>query len=172
MVEVNKPRVGAGIGVFVLKDNKVLLGKRHEDPVKASSALHGEGTWTMPGGKLDFQESFEEGAKRELFEETSIKLPTLFMIETTDNTQIEVSIQKQQYASGVQPMVYFSIPITSFENGKELYGKPSTNEDNLIYVFDAKNINTLFDLLKIFAMCSRRHNFDIQEILKILLKQL
>ena len=106
------------------------------------------------------------------FEETSIKLPTLFMIETTDNTQIEVSIQKQQYASGVQPMVYFSIPITSFENGKDLYGKPSTNEDNLIYVFDAKNINTLFDLLKIFAMCSRRHNFDIQEILKILLKQL
>lgn len=34
------------------------------------------------------------------FEETSIKLPTLFMIETLDNTQIEVSIQKQQYASG------------------------------------------------------------------------
>ena len=77
------------------------------------------------------------------FEETSIKLPTLFMIETTDNTQIEVSIQKQQYASGVQPMVYFSIPITSFENGKDLYGKPSTNEDSLIYVFHEKNINTL-----------------------------
>lgn len=105
------------------------------------------------------------------FEETSIKLPTLFMIETTDNTQIEISIQKQQYASGVQPMVYFCIPITSFENGKDLFGKPSTNEDNLIYVFDKRNVNILFDLLKIFAMCSRRHNFDIKEILKILLKQ-
>ena len=45
------------------------------------------------------------------FEETSIKLPTLFMIETLDETQIEVSIQKQQYASGVQPMVYFCIPL-------------------------------------------------------------
>jgi len=28
------------------------------------------------------------------FEETSIKLPTLFMVETPDNTQIEISIQK------------------------------------------------------------------------------
>lgn len=106
------------------------------------------------------------------FEETSIKLPTLFMIETTDNTQIEVSIQKQQYASGVQPMVYFCIPITSFENGKGFFGKPSTKEDNLIYVFNERNVNILFDLLKIFAMCSKRHNFDIKEILKILLKQL
>ena len=32
------------------------------------------------------------------YEETSIKLPTLFMVETEDKTQIEVSIQKQQYA--------------------------------------------------------------------------
>lgn len=121
---------------------------------------------------IEVEHSKKINLNKIFFEETSIKLPTFFMIETTDNTQIEISIQKQQYASGVQPMVYFSIPITSFENGKNLYGKPSTNEDTLFYVFDAKNINILFDLVKIFAMCSRRHNFDIQEILKILLKQL
>jgi len=67
-------RVGAGIGVMILKNNKVLLGKRHPDPEKADSQLHGEGTWTMPGGKLDFGESFEEGAYREVLEETGIKL--------------------------------------------------------------------------------------------------
>ncbi|MFA5742748.1 MAG: R.Pab1 family restriction endonuclease [Candidatus Paceibacterota bacterium] len=106
------------------------------------------------------------------FEETSIKLPTLFMIETADSTQIEISIQKQQYASGVQPMVYFCIPLTSFENGKTLYGKPSADGDNLTYAISDKNISVLFDLVKIFAMCSKRHNFDIQEILKILLKQI
>ncbi len=105
------------------------------------------------------------------FEETSIKLPTLFMVETIDKTQIEVSIQKQQYASGIQPMVYFCIPLTSFENGKTLYDKPSTNTDSLTYVISDKNINVLFDLVKIFAMCSKRHNFDIKEILNILLKQ-
>lgn len=63
-----------GIGVMILKDGKVLLGKRHEDPEKASSALRGAGTWTMPGGKLHFGETFEEGAKRETKEETGIKL--------------------------------------------------------------------------------------------------
>lgn len=65
-------KVNAGFGIMVLKDNKVLIGKRHDDPNKASSALHGEGTWTFPGGKLHFGESFEEGAKRELLEETGI----------------------------------------------------------------------------------------------------
>ncbi len=65
-------KVGAGFGVMLMRDNTILLGKRHDDKDKASSELHGEGTWTMPGGKLEFGESFEEGAVRELFEETGI----------------------------------------------------------------------------------------------------
>jgi len=39
---MDKPRVGVGFGVMILKDNKILLGKRHEDPEKASSLLKGE----------------------------------------------------------------------------------------------------------------------------------
>jgi len=68
--EIKKP--GVGFGVMILKDNKLLLGKRHSDPEKASSLLHGEGTWTMPGGKLHFGESFEQGAIREVNEETGL----------------------------------------------------------------------------------------------------
>jgi 8-oxo-dGTP diphosphatase len=70
----DKKRVGAGFGVMLLKDGKVLLGRRHDDPEKADSLLHGAGTWTMPGGKFEFGESFEDGAKRELMEETGIVL--------------------------------------------------------------------------------------------------
>lgn len=73
MSEVKK-RVGAGFGVMILREGKILLGRRHADAEKADSELHGEGTWTMPGGKLEFGESFEEGAKREVLEETGIKL--------------------------------------------------------------------------------------------------
>lgn len=69
-----KKRMGIGFGVMMLKDGKVLLGHRHEDAEKASSLMHGEGTWTMPGGKLDFGESFEDGAFREALEETGIKI--------------------------------------------------------------------------------------------------
>ena len=64
--------VRVGFGVMILKDNQVLLGKRHDDSVKADSALHGEGTWTMPGGKLHFGQSFESEAHREVLEETGI----------------------------------------------------------------------------------------------------
>jgi len=67
-------KVGVGFGVMIMKDGKILLGRRHVDPEKASSELHGEGTWTMPGGKMHFGESFEEGAKREVMEETGIML--------------------------------------------------------------------------------------------------
>ncbi|MCX6724064.1 MAG: NUDIX domain-containing protein [Candidatus Staskawiczbacteria bacterium] len=68
-----KPKVG--VGVMILNNRgEVLLGKRIDDPIKASSDLHGEGCWTMPGGKLEFQETLIDGAIREVLEETGIKL--------------------------------------------------------------------------------------------------
>lgn len=70
----SEKKVGAGVGVMILKDGRVLLGKRHHDSQKADSTLHGEGTWTMPGGKIHFGESFEDAAYREVLEETGIKI--------------------------------------------------------------------------------------------------
>ncbi len=67
-------KVGVGFGIMILKDNKILLGQRHVDPKKADSELHGEGTWTMPGGKLHFGETPEKGARREVLEETGIEI--------------------------------------------------------------------------------------------------
>jgi 8-oxo-dGTP diphosphatase len=67
-----KLKIGVGFGVMVMKNGKLLLGKRHDDPVKASSQLNGAGKWTMPGGKLEFGETFEAGAKREVLEETGL----------------------------------------------------------------------------------------------------
>jgi 8-oxo-dGTP diphosphatase len=80
MEQQNKPNVGVGFGVMIMKDGKVLLGKRHFDPEKADSELHGEGTWTMPGGKLEYGESFEDGAKREVQEETGLQLKEVKVI--------------------------------------------------------------------------------------------
>lgn len=71
MADVAK-KIGVGFGVMILRDGKVLLGQRHIDPTKADSELHGEGTWTMPGGKMHFGESFEETCTRETMEETGI----------------------------------------------------------------------------------------------------
>lgn len=103
------------------------------------------------------------------YEETSIKLPTLFMVETLDGTQIEISIQKQQYASGVQPMVYFCIPLKVFKNSSVLYGRSSVSSDKLEYAINKSNVLNLIFMMKVFGMASKRHNHDIVEILKILL---
>ena len=73
-IYMSDKKVGVGFGVMILKDNKVLLGQRHEDPNKADSELHGEGTWTMPGGKIEFGESFEAAAAREVKEETDLDI--------------------------------------------------------------------------------------------------
>jgi len=67
-------KMGIGFGVMIIKNNQVLLGQRHDDSVKADSELHGEGTWTMPGGKLEFGEDLKEAAIREMLEETGIEL--------------------------------------------------------------------------------------------------
>ena len=75
-----KKIVGVGFGVMILKNGQLLLGRRHDDPKKASSLLNGAGTWTMPGGKLHFGETFEEGAIREVLEETGIKLHNVKVI--------------------------------------------------------------------------------------------
>lgn len=104
------------------------------------------------------------------FEETSIKLPTLFMIETLDETQIEVSIQKQQYASGVQPMVYFCVPLRAFKNSADFHSKSSTPGDKLVYVISKANVLNLVYMMKVFGMASNRHNHDIVKILETLLE--
>jgi len=68
-------KMGIGVGVIVLNDkNQILLGLRNEDEKKADSELHGEGTWTMPGGKLEYGESFEQAGIRETKEETDLNV--------------------------------------------------------------------------------------------------
>lgn len=64
MTEISSNRPQIGIGVWVVKENKVLLGKR--------KSLLGEGCWAPPGGHLEFGEEVEQGAARELEEETNL----------------------------------------------------------------------------------------------------
>ncbi|MBI4093185.1 MAG: NUDIX domain-containing protein [Candidatus Kerfeldbacteria bacterium] len=77
--------VGVGVGVILEKDGKILLGRRHPDAKKAGSALHGEGTWTLPGGKIHFGETLEECARRETLEETGLTLGPLQIVSVADD---------------------------------------------------------------------------------------
>lgn len=57
-----RPKIG--VGVCIVKDKKVLLGKRLNS--------HGQGTWAFPGGHLEFGESLAACAQREVTEETGL----------------------------------------------------------------------------------------------------
>lgn len=64
MDKEQRPKVG--LGVMVMKNGKVLLGKR--------KSSHGAGEWAWPGGHPEYMESFVSCAKREVQEETGMEI--------------------------------------------------------------------------------------------------
>jgi 8-oxo-dGTP diphosphatase len=71
----NYPRVG--VAVIIERDGQVLLVKRKN--------AHGAGTWALPGGHLEFGESLEECAIREIHEEVGVTISgTSFAALTND----------------------------------------------------------------------------------------
>ncbi len=62
-----KPKVG--VGVMILRNDKVLFGKRR--------GSHGEGEFAFPGGHLEYMESFADCAKREVNEECGIEIDNI-----------------------------------------------------------------------------------------------
>jgi 8-oxo-dGTP diphosphatase len=64
------PKVG--ISIMVVKDGKVLLGKR--------KGSHGEGCWAFPGGSMEYMESIAETVHREIAEEVGIQVDNIRFI--------------------------------------------------------------------------------------------
>jgi 8-oxo-dGTP diphosphatase len=67
-IDINKTVRGA-VGVMVMKDGRVLLGKRVSTQ-----------DWSFPGGKMEYHETFEDCAKRETLEECGLTLNKLKVI--------------------------------------------------------------------------------------------
>lgn len=70
-----KPKIG--VGVYIRKDNKILFMLR--------KSSHGTGTWHPPGGKLEYKESFEECAIREVLEEVNLKIRNVKLMGVTND---------------------------------------------------------------------------------------
>ncbi len=71
------PRVG--VGAVVLREGRVLLVRRGAEPA--------QGLWAIPGGGLRLGETLQEGAEREILEETGIVIRAGAPLFTCDSFQ-------------------------------------------------------------------------------------
>lgn len=72
---MNRP--GVGVGVIIKKDGKILLQKR--------KGAHGAGTWSLPGGHLEYGETPEQTAAREAKEEVNIIIRDAHVVGITND---------------------------------------------------------------------------------------
>lgn len=90
--------VKAGIGVIILKDGKVLMGKRINSHAPKFS---------IPGGHLEMGETFEEAAIREVEEETGIIIRHPKVIAVINNLETYAE-EKLHYVSVILLATNFS----------------------------------------------------------------
>lgn len=98
--------------VLVMRNNRILMGKR--------KGGFGEGEWAMPAGHLEFNEAFEECARRELQEETGL---------TADRFDFVALRNQHCYtskASGFTPRHYVILGMVA----RDVQGEPRLTEPN------------------------------------------
>jgi 8-oxo-dGTP diphosphatase len=76
------PRVPyVGVGCLVVRGGQILLIRRH--------GLHGAGSWSPPGGHLDFGETPEGCAVREVLEEVGLHVSPVRFVAMTNDVFVE-----------------------------------------------------------------------------------
>ncbi|GBB95457.1 hypothetical protein RclHR1_02540011 [Rhizophagus clarus] len=105
----NHPRVG--VGVFVIRGNKFLIGKR--------KGSHCPGTWNLPGGHLEFGESFNDCAKREVLEETNLEIKNITYQTVTNDIILH---ENKHYVD-----IYMKAEVTN-ENAEPVVMEPNKCE--------------------------------------------
>ena len=69
--------VGVGVGIILIRNDRILLLKRKRE--------HGSGTWSTPGGHLEFGQEIEECARQEAKEETGIDIEDIKFLSLTND---------------------------------------------------------------------------------------
>jgi 8-oxo-dGTP diphosphatase len=87
-----------GVGGVVIWEGRALLIRRGSEPLK--------GQWSIPGGTLELGETLEEGVRRELGEETGLKVRVRELIEVFERIFPE---QPGKSARARRPRYHFVI---------------------------------------------------------------
>jgi 8-oxo-dGTP diphosphatase len=106
-----------GIAVLVMKEGKLLLGRR--------KGSHGENEYASPGGHLEHMESFAACAAREVMEETGMEIGPIRFLRV---------LNTMQYA----PKHYIDVAFAAeWKRGEPEVREPDKNEGWAWYDLDA-----------------------------------
>ena len=83
-----------GVGIVVFHQQKVLLIRRGKPPR--------QGEWSIPGGKQKLGETLQQAARREVQEETGLKLGPLMLVDVVDSIFKDSQDQIQYHYSLVE----------------------------------------------------------------------
>lgn len=112
---LNRPQVG--VGVFVMREGKFLMGWR--------KASHGANTWTLPGGHIEYGETPEQASARETEEETAVKIANVCFAAITN----DIFEEEQKH--------YITLWLTSdWESGEPVITEPEKYVDQQWFDFD------------------------------------
>lgn len=91
----HRPIILPGSVVIILNEqNEVLLQKRND------------GYWGLPGGLMDLGESFEEVAKREVFEETGLVVENLLLLNVFSGSKYYLKVPNGDELYSVTAVYY------------------------------------------------------------------
>ena len=127
-----------GVKALIIRDNKFLV--MHNNGVKAD-------LWELPGGRMEFGETAEETLKREIMEETGLKVNPIKLLDTWN------LIKEERQITGI-------IYLCSIEEGEV---KLSDEHDAYKWIKASKeSVDIMYDVFK-----SPMEKWDWSEILKI-----
>lgn len=85
-----KDYIGVGCGAFIINDKNELLLQKRAVPAE-------KGYWCIPGGRLEWFETFEQAVKREVQEEVGVTVEVIKLLGICDH------IIKEENAHWVSP---------------------------------------------------------------------
>jgi len=105
------------------------------------------------------------------FEILTVEYPQLIHRFKNYEVITEITIREKQRAVGIQPMLYFCLPITELKSDNPLIGRCANTKEFAYFEINKNNAFIIIEMIKIFGMLSPSHQYDILEILDIIIKE-
>jgi ADP-ribose pyrophosphatase YjhB (NUDIX family) len=105
-----------GVGALILKEGKILLSKRLNEPAK--------GKWSIPGGMVELGETVKDAVMRETKEETNLSVVEPVLFDVVDSVDLDDKGKVR----------YHYVIIDFFVKVKDGIPKADTDVEELVWV--------------------------------------